>query len=197
MGLVMHPSNPALSDVGQAIASHRDTLIAQWSHWISERMTQAPHIDRPTVDRHLALLVDVTVEMTGPLRRIISDVWFSSCDAYGRTAAARGLAAGEVVEEMQYFRELLIRTLPQVIAGMGDRQIMALVLRLNAILDKGIAHAVVGYTDALVETLFNQQGVPFTTMDPQEAEVRRRLEELEEEFAQLRAKRGWKPTGGD
>ncbi len=189
MGLVMRPFNPTLSEVGQAIAFNRDELVSQWSRWISERMAQAPHVDRPTVERHLTLLVDVLVEMTGPLRRTISDVWFGTCDAYGRTAAARGLAAGEVVEEIQYFRELLIRRLPQVISRMGERQIMATVLRLNGILDKGIAHAVVGYTDALVETLFNQQGVPFSATEPPEAEVRRRLEELEEELTQLRERR--------
>ncbi len=196
MGLVMHPSNPTLSEVGQAIASNRDELVAHWSRWIGERMAQAPHIDRPTVDRHLALLADVLVEMTGPLRRSVSDIWFSACDAYGRTAAARGLAAGEVVEEIQYFRELLIRALAQVMGRLGERQIMATVLRLNGILDKGIAHAVVGYTDALVETLFNQQGVPFAATESAEAEVRRRLEELEEEFAQLRKQRAWAAASG-
>lgn len=189
MGLVMRPFNPTLSEVGQAIASNRDELVGQWSRWISERMAQAPHVDRPTVERHLTLLLDVLVEMTGPLRRTISDVWFGTCDTYGRTAAARGLAAGEVVEEIQYFRELLIRRLPQVISRMGERQIMATVLRLNGILDRGIAHAVVGYTDALVETLFNQQGVPFAAAEPAEAEVRRRLEELEEELTQIRERR--------
>lgn len=191
MGLVMRPSNPALSEVGKAIASERDALIAQWYRWIGERMAQVPHIDRPTIERHLALLVDTLVELTGPLRRVISDLWFTACDAYGRTAAARGLAAGEVVEEIQYFRELLIRTLPHIIARMGERQIMATVLRLNGIVDKGIAHAVVGYTDALVETLFNQQGVPFSAIEPAESEVRRRLELLEDELAQLRSKRSW------
>jgi hypothetical protein len=186
----MRPSNPALSEVGRAIASQRDALVARWSRWIAERMTQAPHIDRPTIERHLVLLVDILIELTGPLRRIISDLWFTACDAYGRTAALRGLAAGEVVEEIQYFRELLIRTLPQVIAGMGERQIMVTVLRLNGVLDRGIAHAVVGYTDSLIETLFNQQGVPFAATEPAEWEVRRRLEQLEDELAQLRARRG-------
>lgn len=186
MGLIIRPSNPMLSEVGHALSAQRDALIAQWSRWIGERMAQAPHIDRPTVERHLALLIDILIEMTGPLRRIISDLWFNACDAYGRTAAARGLAAGEVVEEIQHFRELLIRALPKVVAGMGERQVMATVLRLNAVLDKGIAHAVVGYTDALVETLFNQQGVPFAALEPEEDEVRQRLEEIEEEFAQLR-----------
>ena len=77
MGLIMRPSNPTLSAVGHAIASQRDELVAQWSRWIGERMAQAPHIDRPTVERHLVLLAEILIEMTGPLRRIVSDIWFS------------------------------------------------------------------------------------------------------------------------
>ncbi len=196
MGLVMRPSNP-LSAIGQALATQRGELIDQWSRWIAERMARAPHVDRPTIERHLALLVDLVTEMTGPLRRVASDLWFNACDAYGRTAAARGLAAGEVVEEVQYFRELLIRALPQLVSGMGERQIMATVLRLNGILDKGLAHAVVGYTDALVEGLFNQQGVPFAAVEPEEFEVRRRLEQLEEELAHLRSKSGQRTQESD
>jgi hypothetical protein len=40
---------------------------------------------------------------------------------------------------------------------------MAIILHLNRTLDKGIAVAVVGYTDALVATLFSQNGVPAPT----------------------------------
>ena len=43
---------------------------------------------------------------------------------------------------------------------MRARQGMAIMLRLNRVIDKGIAVAVVGYTDALVATLFAQNGVP-------------------------------------
>ena len=79
--------------------------------------------------------------------------------------AARGLAAGEVVEEIQFLRELLIRKLAPVFAGLRPRQAMAIILRLNRVLDKGIAVAVVGYTDALVATLFAQNGVPAPDTD--------------------------------
>jgi hypothetical protein len=90
--------------------------------------------------------------MVGPLRREVNTIWFSVCEHYGRVAAARGLAAGEVVEELQFLRELLIRNLAPVLAAMRARQGMAIMLRLNRVIDKGIAVAVVGYTDALVAT---------------------------------------------
>ncbi len=186
MGLVVRPSNPALVAVGRSLREHRDQLLEQWSVWVGSRLAQAPHIQRPTVDRHLALLVDILIEFAGPLRRQVTELWYSACEVYGQTAAARGLAAGEVVEEIQQLRELLIHLLSDTVAILPARQAMAAVLRLNRMLDRGLAHAVVGYTDALVETLLNRRGVPIVATEPEEDEVLQRVEQLEEELTQLR-----------
>lgn len=186
MGLTMRPSNPSLIAVSEALRSSRDELVDRWSSWVAKRMTQAPHIQRPTVDRHLALLVDVLIELAGPVRRQAREMWFTVCVAYGETAASRGLAAGEVVEEIQRLRELLIHLLSEIVTNMPARTAMAAVLRLNRLLDRGLAHAVVGYTDALVETLLNRRGVPIVANEPAEDEVLQRLEHLEDELAQLR-----------
>jgi hypothetical protein len=145
-------------------------------------------MDRPTLERQLALLVDTMVEMAGPLRRQVAEIWFSACDTYGRSAAARGLAAGEVVEEIQHLRELLIRELSEIIAALPARQSMAVVLRLNRFLDRGIAHAVVGYTDILVESLLNKRGVVLNASEPGENHMEERLSQLEEELEALRQK---------
>jgi hypothetical protein len=56
-------------------------------------------------------------------------------------------------------------------------------LRLNRIIDKGIAVSVVGYTDALVATLFAQNGVPALATEYDATEVGRHLDELEAELA--------------
>ena len=93
-----------------------------------------------------------------------------------------GLAAGEVVEEFQFLRELLTRNLAPVLAAMRARQGMAIMLRLNRVIDKGIAVAVVGYTDALVATLFAQNGVPTAGAEYDRAEVERQLDALEQEL---------------
>lgn len=188
MGLTLRPSNPALLAVGRAIEANRDHLVRQWIRWIGDRMAQAPHIDRPTVERQLTLLVDIMIELAGPLRRQVAELWYTASDAYGRTAAARGLAAGEIVEEVQYLRELLIRLLSETVTALPARQAMAAVLRLNRVVDKGIAHAVVGYTDALVESLLNRQGIPIAASDPGEEETLKRIEQLEDELAKIRMK---------
>jgi hypothetical protein len=121
-------------------------------------------------------------EMVGPLRREVNTVWYHVCEHYGRVASARGLAAGEVVEELQFLRELLIRELAPILVAMRARQGMAIMLRLNRVIDKGVAVAVVGYTDALVATLFSQNGVPLSTMDQDVGEVDRQLDALEQEL---------------
>ena len=182
----MRPSNPALEAFTGSLQGQRDRLVVEWSEWITQRMTEAPHIKRPTVERHLRLLVDILIETAGPFRRHATELWYVGCEVYGQTAAARGLAAGEVVEELQQLRELLIRLLSETIASLPARQSIAGVLRLNRTLDRGITHAVVGYTDALVETLLNRRGVPIVASEPAEDEVLQRLAHLEEELTELR-----------
>jgi hypothetical protein len=165
------------------MADHRDAMIQEWADWLTERVSSAAGIPRQTIERELRLLLDVLIESVGPMRRSVTEVWYHACEHYGRVGTARGLAAGEVVEEIQYLRAILIRRLGPVLAGLRPRQAMAIILRLNAILDKGIAVGVVGYTDALVATLFAQNGVPApdTALDTQD--IIKQLGQIEGELA--------------
>jgi hypothetical protein len=165
----------------------REELVREWAAWIVHRTAQGPHLDRQVLERQLLLLLDIVIQLSGPVRRRAAQLWFDASAHYGRIAATRGLAAGEVVEEIQHLRELLIRHLSDLIAALPARYSMATVLRLNRQLDKGIAQAVVGYTDALVETLFNQNGVPVFPQESPEADVNARLDQLEGELERLRA----------
>lgn len=176
-------SQPALLAAGRVIAESRDVMVAQWADWLGDRITATPTIPRATVEREFRLIIDALTAMVGALRREAGVVWLHVCEHYGRVAAARGLAAGEVVEELQYLRELLIRNLASAFVTMRPRQSLAIVLRLNRVLDKGIAIAVVGYTDALVATLFAQNGVPVPSSEYDPTEVQRQLAALEHELA--------------
>lgn len=178
----MRASQPALLVAGRIIAESRDSMVSQWAEWLASRQSGARTISRATVERELRLVFDVMSEMVGPLRREVNSVWFHVCEHYGRIASARGLAAGEVVEELQFLRELLIRNLAPVLVAMRARQGMAIMLRLNRVIDKGIAVAVVGYTDALVATLFTQNGVPSMNGAHDHQEVERQLDALEQEL---------------
>ena len=179
----MRASHPTLQTVGRALADLRDKVVSQWAEWLGERLTAAAHVPPHTVERELRLLTDVLVETVGPMRQEVREVWFHACEHYGRVGAARGLAAGEVVEEIQFLRELLTRKLAPIFAGLRPRQAMAIILHLNRVLDKGIAVAVVGYTDALVATLFAQNGVPAPNTDLDHTDIERQLESIENELA--------------
>jgi hypothetical protein len=130
-------------------------MVQQWIAWLGDRLTATSAIPPGLVKRELSLLIDVFATMVGPLRRETKPIWCRVSEEYGRHAAIRGLAAGEVVEEMQYLRELLIRFLAPAIAALRPRQGMALLLRLNRLVDRGVAMAVVGYTDELAASLMS------------------------------------------
>lgn len=179
----MRASTPALEVMARSLADLRGTIVSRWADWAEERMTVARTIPHPTLEHEFRVILDVLAESVGPYRREIRQVWFHVCEHYGRVAAARGLAAGEVVEELHYLRELLIRHLAPVLRPLRGRQGMAIMLQLNRVLDKGISVAVVGYTDALVATLFVQNGVPAPDTEYDPAEVERQLAALEAELA--------------
>jgi hypothetical protein len=152
-GRALRTSHPTLAAASRAITAQREALVEQWIHWLGDRMTVSNAVPDELIRQELALLIDVFGTMVGPLRRETKSIWLKVTEEYGRHAAVRGLAAGEVVEELQYLRELLIRFLAPSIAALRPRQGMALLLRLNRLVDRGVTMAVVGYTDALVASL--------------------------------------------
>lgn len=145
-------------------------MVQQWVTWLGDRLTATSAIPPALVADELKLLLDVFASTVGPLRRETRAIWGRVTEEYGRHAAIRGLAAGEVVEEMQYLRELLIRSLAPSIAALRPRQGMALLLRLNRLVDRGVAMAVVGYTDELAASLVASEdnGAGRRTPDPAE-----------------------------
>lgn len=185
----MQPSAPVLTAVWRVLQERRDSLVSRWTDWVVHRVATDPNSRRPDVEQQFALLVDAMILTIGRLRRRELELWYAACEFHGIAAAGRGLAAGEVVEEMQHLRELLIRSLSENIAALPARQSLATTLRLNRILDGGISHAVVGYTDALVETLFNSNGVPVSSGDHAQADFSARIEQFRKEMAEIEADR--------
>jgi len=118
------------------------------------------------------------------MRREAREPWFAATELYGRLAEARGLSAGEVVEEFQHLRELLIVELGDLFVALPARQQLPAVLRVNRVCDHGVANAVVGYTDALVAKLFSKDGVPVPTADDVQ-KLLGQLHALEEDVRQL------------
>ena len=61
----MRASQPALLAAGRVITELRDQMVVQWADWLGDRITAAPTIPRPTVEREFRLLLDVISEMVG------------------------------------------------------------------------------------------------------------------------------------
>ena len=162
----------------------RDSLVAKWSGFLEERQTGTVVLGLPATERFLKLIVDLLAHMSGPLRRESDETWFAATELYGRLAAVRGLSAGEVVEELQYLRELLIRDMADLFVALPARQQLPTLLRLSRVLDRGVANAVVGYTDALVATMFSREGVPVPTTNHVQ-ELLAQLDGIEGELKQL------------
>jgi len=166
--VAIHPvrtSTPSLQILGRGISAARDDIVAKWSRFLAARQAGGVVLGVPATQRLLKLIVDLIAHMTGPLRREASDTWFTATELYGRLAAVRGLSAGEVVEELHYLRETLTRDVADIFVALPARQQLPTLLRFNRVLDHGVSNAVVGYTDALVATMFSREGVPVPTTD--------------------------------
>lgn len=184
----MRSSHSTQMAAAKAIADVRDVMVAEWFEWLAHR-TAAGSLPPELVERELRLVIDTLVEMLGPLRREAKVVWQRVMEHYGRSGAARGLAAGEVVEELQQLRVLLIKYIGAGVAAMRPRRAVAVFIRLSNVVDRGIAQAVVGYTDALVASLMltDRPGDPLTEMSPED--LARQLAGLEGELATVSPRR--------
>lgn len=162
-------------------------MVIEWADWLDDR-SGARTIPRPLVERQFRLIIDNLVQMLGPLRREAQQVWEQVTEHYGRMAAARGLAAGEVVEELQQLRVLLIKHIGATVSAMRPRRALSVFLRLNAIIDRGIAMAVVGYTDALVASLLMTDRNQLALTEATEEDFGRQLHHLESELTTVSAR---------
>ena len=109
------------------------------------------------IDEFTSLLVAVLPPLLGPLRGDLRPIWDRCAELFGATAAKRGLAAGEVIEELQVLRELVIRELYRD-PPMGGQVPISLrdILQLNRAIDRAVTHGSVGHTDALFFELFEK-----------------------------------------
>ena len=184
----MRSSHSTHLAVAKAIADARDVMVAEWTEWLTERAAGGS-LPAALVDRELHLVIETLVEMLGPLRREAKMLWDDVMEHYGRVAAARGLAAGEVVDEIQQLRVLLIKHIGTAVAAMRPRRAVAVFIRLSNVVDRGISQAVVGYTDALVASLMLTERTGQTLTEPSPDEFERKLDLLEHELAAIAAQR--------
>jgi len=113
-------------------------------------------------------------------------IWQQATYLYGSLALQRGLAAGEVVEELQLLRtvilRLLLETQPSKLEGQGFRRDL---LTLNKALDQGVVRASIAYVDDLFFAHLQGSGVPESLTADVEDEMGRQLETFRKELGKL------------
>jgi len=138
----------------------RDERLGEaWSEELRSRgLGNGSAVDR-VVDTFVRRLVDFLPWLLGPYREQVEPLWVRASELFGAMAAKRGLAAGEVIEEFQVLRELVIRDLYRD-PPLGGRVPLSLrdILRLNRAIDRGITYASVGHTDTMFFQFFEADG---------------------------------------
>lgn len=157
-------------------------ITRRWLREVHRRYDVGTQGINGLLEEFLTLLTGFLPAMVGPYRDQVEPLWKRTAELFGAVAAKRGLAAGEVIEEFQILREVVIRLLYQD-PPLGGRAPVSLreILRLNRTIDMGVTHASVGHTDALFFSLFEGSGIPDA---PPTAEV---VKELQQQLQGIRA----------
>lgn len=162
-------------------------ITNRWLREVKSRYDTGTHGINGLLGEFLGVLAGFLPGLLGPYRDQLEPLWIRSSELFGAVAAKRGLAAGEVIEEFQILREVVIRFLYQdpPLAGRA-RVSLREVLRLNRAIDAGVTHASVGHTDALFFSLFEGSGIPEVTPDAElMGELRQQLDGIRAELAEI------------
>ncbi|MFH1764946.1 MAG: hypothetical protein ABIF09_12225 [Gemmatimonadota bacterium] len=142
-------------------------------------------------DGFLGLFLDSLISFLPPClgdqRDAGEEVWQQATHLYGSLALHRGLAAGEVVEELQLVRGVILRLLLEAPPeDWENRGFQRDLLALNNVLDVGVVQASVAYIDDLFFAHLQGSGVPEGVASEVEEEMGRQLEAFRRELRELR-----------
>lgn len=172
-------------DLARYLQERGAELTEAWTAEIVARdLGQGTLYDR-VVGRFVARFTGLLPWLVGPHAPHVQPLWDRAAELFGAMAAKRGLAAGEVIEEFQILRDLLIRTIFRDPPREGPLSLRD-ILRLNRIVDSGVTYASVGHTDALFFQYLEAQDAP-AHASPEEIidEADRQLALIEDELEQI------------
>lgn len=146
-------------ELGEWLRSRVLRLAEEWCAEIRSRGRGHATVVDELVARQVLQLASMMPELLGRHATHLQGLWTRACELFGVVAAKRGLAAGEVIEEFQILRTLVIRDLYQD-PLVGGAPTLREALRLNGIIDRGVTHASVGHTDAMFFQLLEDTDAP-------------------------------------
>ena len=144
-------------------------------------------------------LVSFLPPCLGEHRDPAEEVWQQATHLFGTLALRRGLAAGEVVEELQFLRGVILKTLFDTTSESDMSSVPYRdLLVLNRILDLGVVQASVAYVDDLFFAHLQGSGVAEQVTPELVEEITKQLEACSRELRSLEAGRrsGYVETGG-
>lgn len=158
------------------LIERRDEIARRWSSEILPL-----DADRTDPKHELLIYFHETMVLllphcVGNGRNRDNGLWEQASHLYGALAVHRSLAAGEVVEELQRLRTVLLRLLFESPPGDGlSKPLQRELLSLNRILDAAVVSASVAYTDDLFFAHLQGSGVSEEVTQVEE-EMRARLD---------------------
>ena len=181
-----HSERLAPGELAEWLGARVDDLADRWSMGIRDQGPGGPGRFDEVLDAFTRHLVRFLPWMLGPYRDTVEPLWLKGSELFGSVAARRGLAAGEVIEEFQLLRELVIRDLYRD-PPLGGRLPLSLreILRLNRGIDRGVTHASVGHTDALFFQFFEGEGAVSSDQDELVSEVLGQLRAMSGELDEV------------
>lgn len=175
-------SRPVPANLAEWLRERSPGIAERWAQGLLAVHGSWTRANEPVVRPFCRGLVSLLPGMLGPYRTQILPLWSEGAEIFGSVAARRGLSAGEVIEEFQILREIIVRAMfeqPPVGPGRGLR--LREVLQLNRTVDIGVTQASVGHTDLLFFSLIHGSGVP-TPLGPEDLrEVREQIGALQDE----------------
>ena len=172
-------------DLANYLEGRGAELAEAWtSDIVSRELGQGTVYDR-VVGRFVSRFTDLLPWLVGPHASHVQPLWDRAAELFGAMSAKRGLAAGEVIEEFQILRDLLIRMIFREPCPEGPLSLRD-ILRLNRIVDTGVTHASVGHTDALFfQYLESEDTAVHASAEEIIDEADRQLALIEEELIQI------------
>lgn len=151
-------------------------------HWYREVVRRGsvrePAV-RTLIREFIVFMASMIPASTSVERKGMLDVWRRTAALYGSLGCLRGLASGEVLEEVQILREAILRVVfsePPALRG-AELQLRE-ALRINRFVDECVTQAGVSHTDDLFFQLLEGTGVPSTPTPDLLDEIRGQLANL-------------------
>ena len=166
-------------DLAGWMRSRAPEVAERWADELRDAERGWRDAARPVLEPFARTIASMLPVMVTPGRVEILPLWNECASLFGSVAARRGRSAGEVIEEVQLLREvLLVMLFRDVAANPSSALPLRELLLLNRAIDTAVTQAGVGYTDLLFFSLLHDSGIPTPLEESETGELRAQIDDL-------------------